>query len=732
MGWVRNDGRGVEMEVEGEREVVEAFVEGIPEAGPPLAVVQGVEVTSVEAQGEDGFRILESPMAGGSGLASTPPDVAVCDRCLAELLDPADRRYRYPFINCTDCGPRYTLIEETPYDRSRTSMRRFEMCPACRVEYDDPASRRFHAQPNACPECGPHVTLVDAGGARLDDVHPITSALEMLGGGRIVAIRGPGGFHLACDAREPAAVQRLRDRKRRPHQPFAVMARDLAVARSLAEVDDGMAHLLTSWRRPIVLLEAAGGSPLAANVCGDVPRVGVMLPWTPLQHLLLAGSADALVMTSGNPSGEPLICTNEIALDRLEGVADVFLSSDLPTAQRADDSVILASEDGPVLVRRSRGYTPAPVPLPAGGPGVLAVGGDLKNVPCATRGADAYLGQHVGDLEHPDAVDLLASTLSHLRRLTHAQPQIVVHDLHPDYHSTALASRLAREEGLPTLAVQHHHAHALAVLAEHGGCGPALALALDGTGYGDDGTVWGGELLWVHGLRMRRLGHLAPLPLPGGDRATEQPWRMGLAAAHRVLGGVADPGDLAALTTVDRTRVQGVLQLLDRGDVLPITTSCGRLFDAVASLLGVRQEASYEGQAAVELEGVAMQGESRGPGPFDLGATAEGPMAIDLGPWLSTWVGVEHLDAPAVARAFHDTLVAALVEATLRAAEHTGVTDVALSGGACVNTLLMRGLVGGLRREGLRVFTAAAVPPGDGGLALGQAWAGVLSLTRGA
>jgi hydrogenase maturation protein HypF len=452
-----------------------------------------------------------------------------------------------------------------------------------------------------------------------------------------------------------------------------------------------------------------------------------MLPWTPLQHLLVAGPCAVLVMTSGNLSGEPLICTNDGALERLGDVADGFLLSDLRTVQRTDDSVMLAGDGDPVPVRRSRGFAPRPIILPAGGPGVVAVGGDLKNAPCVTRDSRAYMGQHVGDLAHADALDLAASTIRHLRVLSGAEPRLVVHDLHPDYQSTALALRIADQEGIPTLAVQHHHAHALACLAERGHHGPALALVLDGAGYGVDGTTWGGELLWVDGLRVRRLGHLAPLALPGGDRAAREPWRMALAALHEALGDGELPGHLLAGMDVDEARVRGVWQLLGRPGSFPATSSCGRWFDAVASLLGVRHEVSYEGQAAVELEGIAAGAPAAGPGPFGLEVDDEGSLIVDLLPWIRRWARDPGRDVPALARAFHDTLAAALVEATLRAVEHTGVDDVALSGGAFVNALLAGQVVRGLRGAGVRVWTHRSVPPGDGGLALGQAWAGVLA-----
>ena len=731
-GTVLNDSRGVTIEVEGVVEAVEAFVRRLAADAPPRADVQGADAVGVLPRLDREFVILSS-VAGARGRASVPPDVAVCESCLAELFDPGDRRYRYPFINCTDCGPRYTILEGIPYDRAQTSMGRFRMCPTCRAEYEDPTTRRFHAQPNACPECGPRVCLLDRDGSVCTVADPVAEAATRLVEGEIVALRSPGGFHLACDAANGGAIAKLRRRKGRPHKPLAVMVRDLDGARGLARTTTAEQEELSSWRRPIVLLRPESGSPLAPQVCEGSPYVGVMLPYTPLQHLLLAGPLSALVMTSGNRDGEPIVCDHEDALLRLARLADAFLSHDLETRQRADDSVVSFVAGAPVPLRRSRGYVPRPVRLPRSTPPLAAVGGDLKCVPCVAQGRDAVLGQHVGDLEHPRSIDLADRTLSHLRRLCHNRPHLFVHDLHPDYHSTRLAQRLADDLGVDTLAVQHHHAHALACLADNGWADPALAITLDGTGFGSDGGAWGGEILAVDGLHFERLAHLRSLPLPGGDRAAREPWRMAVAVLHRALDG-AIPRELAALPPFlqdDPGRRDGVLRLLDRPGLCGETTSAGRLFDAVSSLLGVRQVVTYEGQAAIELEALASSGRIRPPLPYRVEGRGRGRWQVDLLPAV-TEIAAQRAageDAAALARGFHVALAAALTDATGLASETSGLATVALGGGVLCNRLLTRELARRLRQAGFDVLMHRQVPPNDGGLALGQAWAGALHLS---
>jgi len=731
-GTVRNDASGVTIEVEGDARQVARFVRSLSDDAPPLADVLAVDTTGMLPKLDRGFVILPSG-EGRVGRASVPPDVAVCDRCLAELFDPADRRYRYPFINCTDCGPRYTILDSVPYDRARTSMSRFMMCPACQAEYDDPASRRFHAQPNACPVCGPRVRLLDGAGREVEAADPVAEAVAMLARGQIVAVRGPGGFHLACDAASAEAVDTLRRRKRRPHKPLAAMARDVEAARALARISDPELRELTSWRRPIVLLQPAPGSPLVPPVVGSSPLVGVMLPYTPLQHLLMTGPFAALVMTSGNLVDEPIVCRNDEALQRLGPLADALLVHDLQTRQRADDSVVAFIGGAPVPLRRSRGYVPRPLPLPVSAPAVSAVGGDLKCVPCVARGGEAVLGQHVGDLQHPRAIELAGQILAHLQRLCRCRPHLVAHDLHPDYHATHLAIRVAGELGAETLAVQHHHAHALACLADNGRGEPALAVVLDGHGHGADGGAWGGEVLAVDGLHFERLAHLRPLPLPGGDRAARQPWRMALAALDRAFEG-AIPGELAALPPfhqADAARVAGVRQLLESPGQCAETSSAGRLFDAMSSLLDLCHNNTFEGQAAIDVQGAAMSAADAPRLPYLLDESGQGPLLVDLLPAVAE-IGRRRatgVAAPPLALGFHETLAAALTGAVVRARAGTGLSVVALSGGVMCNALLARVLTQRLRHEGFEILAHRQVPPNDGGLALGQALAASLHLS---
>jgi len=731
-GTVRNSGDGVTLEVEGEDGATDRFVEELRREPPPLAELRSVDVEALAPLGEVAFCVLTSSAATTASRILVPPDVATCPACLEELRDPSNRRYRYPFINCTDCGPRFTIIEALPYDRPQTGMKGFELCPDCRREYTSISDRRYHAQPVACPRCGPRVWLADPRGEAVDTPDPPGQAARRLERGEIGAIRGLGGFHLACDGSSAAAVERLRERKRRPHKPFAVMARDVDAVRRFARLGPEEREILEGWRRPIVLLEALPDGPLCAAVGGSSAWVGAMLPYTPLHQLLLESAAcPALVMTSGNLRDEPIICEPDEALAKLGGVVDFFLLHDRPIVNRADDSVVaLMSAAGARSVspvRRSRGYVPAPIALPRGGPSVLALGADLKNTCCVTRGDQALCSQHVGDLEHPDAADLLGDTARRLCTLFGVSPELVVYDLHPDYHSSRLAAELL--PGAATLALQHHHAHALSCLAENLHDGPALALTLDGTGHGTDGAVWGGELLRVDGLDFDRLAHLRYLPLPGGDRAAREPWRMALAVLGQALGPrLPDAARALPPFSARPELAAAVLALAGRPGACPLTSSTGRLFDAVASLLGLRQEATFEGQAAMELEEAARAaGDLSESFPWRrVGDT------IDLLPAVARLVDerLEGRSAAELARVFHNTLAAALVETSAELARITGIATVALSGGALQSRILHRLLVDGLQERGLRPLWQTRVPPNDGGLSLGQAWAGLLRLAR--
>lgn len=761
-GTVRNETGGVTIEVEGPAAAVADFVRDLRLLAPPLAVIAAVAEEPLVPRSEREFAIL--PSAAGAASAATaliPPDVATCERCLAELRDPADRRHRYPFTNCTDCGPRYTIIAGVPYDRPLTTMAAFRMCPRCQAEYDDLASRRHHAQPNACPACGPRLELADARGALLatdPPADPLAEAIRRLAAGQIGAIKGLGGYHLACDAGNEAAVRCLRERKGRPDKPLAVMARDLDALAAFADANPVERELLTTWRRPIVLLPARAPTPLAPSVSAASRQVGAMLPYTPLHHLLMEGPYPALVMTSGNRSDEPIACDDADAVARLGGIADFFLRHDRPILQRADDSVARQSRGRPLLLRRSRGYVPEPVVLPAGSekaPPVLAVGADLKNAACLTRDGLAFTTPYVGDLSHPDAASFLEEAIAHLMRLLGVKPALVVHDAHPDYVSTRVAEKLAAALGAPRLAVQHHHAHALACLAENGWTGPALALALDGHGWGPDGTIWGGELLRVEGLRWERLARLRPLPQPGGDVAAREPWRMGLAAlaagfgvddarvgeaagAERLAGAIprAELRRLPPFTAAPPAITAAVETLIATPGACPLTSSAGRLFDAAAAIIGLRQTITYEGQAAAELEGLAAAAERGAPGmessvpPADTGSC--GADDIDTRPLIRALASGALAGAPAaaLARRFHDGLVAVLAAACRRARAATGLATVALSGGVLQNRLIEEELSAALGEDGFTVLTHAHVSPNDGGVALGQAWLGMMVARR--
>lgn len=727
-GWVRNDAAGVAIEAQGSALLLEQFLSALRQP-PPLARIDAVRTTPLPAQVEESDFAIQASGAG-SVLAEITPDTAVCAECLAELFDPTDRRYRYPFLNCTHCGPRYTITHALPYDRPNTSMARFPLCPDCAREYHDPADRRFHAQPVACPVCGPQLTLRDARGEPLAGTDPLAAALERLRNGAILAIKSLGGFHLACDARDAAAVARLRQRKQREAKPFAVMAANLASLSPWVECGEEERRLLEAPERPIVLLTRRPGADAAlAGVAPGVDRLGVMLPYTPLHYLLFheaAGRPEGrdwlarpwpllLVMTSANPGGEPLVIDDAEASDRLAGIADGFLTHDRPIVARCDDSVLHWNGVAPAFIRRARGYVPRRIALPTAGPSVLACGGWLKNTLCLTRDAQAYLSPHIGDLDNAAACRALEEMAERLLDTLRIVPERVARDRHPDFHSSRFAAAFAADRGLPCLPVQHHHAHLAAIAAEQGLNRPVLGLALDGVGLGDDGGSWGGELLWVNGADYRRLGHFIPLPLPGGDRAAREPWRMAAAVLHTLGRGTEIsrrfPGPLA----------EPVRRLLERGDetYCPLTSSAGRVFDATAALLGVRLTSDYEGQAAMELEALAA---SCGPvDPLLDGYLITTSGRLDLLPLLA-WLA-DHATEPAQGAArFHATLARALADWATQAARREGVSDIALGGGCLLNRLLSGRLRIHLERNGLIVHEARQAPPNDGGLSLGQAW----------
>jgi hydrogenase maturation protein HypF len=739
-GFVLNDARGVLLEAEGDAVAVRGFLARLAPESPPLSVVEGILVEDREPNGAGGFEIRSSPRGEGAD-APVTADSATCGDCLAELMDPADRRYRYPFINCTNCGPRFTIVRGVPYDRPLTTMSGFEMCADCRAEYEDPGDRRFHAQPNACPRCGPSVTLVSAAvraapPATGDDA--VRSAAAALRDGRIVAVKGIGGFHLACRADDETAVAALRARKQREDKPFALMAPSVDAAARLVLLGAAEAELLRGPQRPIVLAARRPGAPVARSVAPGALELGVMLPYSPLHHLLLADCAlDALVMTSGNASDEPIAYRDDDALERLGGIAELLLVHDRPIETRTDDSVlrVLAVPGGPrpLFLRRSRGYVPASLPLPdpAAAP-LLACGAELKNTFCLARGRRAWVGHHIGDLANYETLLSFAEGIEHFQRLFGVAPEVVAHDLHPEYLSTKYA--LARE-GARLVGVQHHHAHLAACLAEHGEAGPAVGAIFDGSGYGNDGAVWGGELLIGDVSDFRRAGHLLSVRLPGGERAIHQPWRMAcswLSAAQSEDWPDGGPEIPSALRGRVPERTWGQVSGLARSGLSsPSTTSMGRLFDAVAALCGLRTAINYEGQAAIELE-AACEPHERGSYPIEL--SDEGELLV-IDPRETIQAVRSEVDrgvsAGRIATRFHGAVTGVTVEACSRLASAHATDLIVLSGGVFQNRRLLEAVAGGLGGAGLRVLIPERLPIGDGGISYGQAAVAAQRIAKG-
>ncbi len=711
-GWVRNDQHGVSIEAEGEGAALAAFAAALRSQAPPLAVVTRLVVTDLPPLGELNFAIVPS-QGGAERLAGIPADAATCADCLAELFDPADRRFRYPFINCTNCGPRYTIVTGLPYDRPRTTMAGFSMCPACLAEYQDPASRRFHAQPNACPACGPRLWLCDSRGPEFSG-EPLEESRRLLQGGAIVAVKGLGGYQLLVDAANPVAVERLRRRKGREEKPFAVLAADLAAIQGLAHVSPAEARLLAGNERPIVLLGKRAACPLAEGVAPGNRCLGVMLPATPLHHLLLEGFS-ALVATSGNRHDEPIACTDREALERLDGIADAWLGHDRAIQRRADDSLARVLEGRALLLRRARGYVPLGIPLGEALPPVLAMGGGLKSTVCLLRGERGYLSPHLGDLHNVESAQGFSAAIEELLELLGTTPAVLAHDLHPDFVST----RYALESGLPAIGVQHHHAHLAACLGENLYDGPAIGVIFDGFGLGADDTPWGGEFLVGDQGGYRRAGHFLPIAVPGGDLAARQPWRMALSYLEALdeRGAMADP----CCTAVPPEELALVRQALRRGVNSPLASSCGRLFDAVSALLGIRSHASFEGQAAMELEQHADPAVRRAY-PYRLETAAE-RLIFDPRPLVAALVEARDGGESTAAGAgrFHFTLALMVRDVCLELRRRCRLTTVALSGGVFQNALLTTQVRGLLRDAGFTVLTHALVPPNDGGLAFGQA-----------
>ena len=732
-GWVRNDAAGVEIAAEGASAHVAVLLERLRAEAPALARVDSVQRIESPPQRFSGFVIADS--AGGSNAAAIGPDVATCPDCLAELFDPQGRRWRHAFITCTHCGPRHTVTQALPNDRRRTSLGPFPLCPACAREYGAPADRRFHAETTCCPHCGPRLSLIDDEGPVPGD--PIAATLELLRSGRIVALKGLGGFHLACDARNAEAVARLRRRKHREAKPFAVMAANARSLAGIVPVPTAVRAWLESAGRPVVLLDAA--CELDAVLPGVAPglrTLGAMLPSTPIQFLLFHEAAGrpagvewlhdpqglVLVMTSANPGGEPIVRGNAEARERLGDIADAILDHDREIVARCDDSVLRLQGSAARFIRRSRGYAPASLRLPAPGPSVISFGAHLRNSICVTRGDEAFLSPHVGDLDNAATRGFQEENVQRMLRLLQTWPDVVAHDLHPDDPASRAALAFATAHGLRTHAVQHHHAHIAATCAEHGWRAPVLGLALDGAGLGSDGSAWGGELLRLQDGRFERLGHLRPLPLPGGDPAARQPWRMAAAVLH-LLGR----GDEIAMRFAREAGAGGLAEMLMRGVNCPPTTSMGRVFDAAAGLLGLCAQMRYEAEAAMRLEQAARGGTSEEPLRGGWHVAADG--VLDLLPVLASLT--DEPDAHAGAARFHATLAAALADWLLRASRASGIRTVAFGGGCFLNTQLSLQLARRLQDADLQVLQPERLPPGDGGLALGQAWVAMQALQGG-
>ena len=743
-GFVLNDARGVVLEVEGGAPAVEDFLARLGPEAPPLAVIDAIEPTEATATGANGFLIRDSP-GGGVPDAPVSADSATCEDCLRELRDPSDRRHRYPFINCTNCGPRFTIVRGVPYDRPLTSMAGFPMCPACQAEYCDPGNRRFHAQPNACPVCGPTVALIPGVGSDPASDDPVAAAAIALREGRILAIKGIGGFHLACRADRETPVAALRARKHREDKPFALMVGSESVAGGLVSLGEAERAVLRSLARPIVLAPRRPDAAIAPSVAPGASELGVMRPYSPLHHLLMDDLAklgiEALVLTSGNVSDEPIAFHDRDALSRLSTIADRFLLHNRPIVTRTDDSVVRVVADGhggrrPLMLRRSRGYVPAALRLPGGTPRpVLGCGAELKHTFCLAKHDRAWVSHHIGDLQNYETLRSFRDGVAHFERLFAVAPEVVAHDLHPEYLSTKYA---LEREGIEFVGVQHHHAHLAACLAEHGVDGPAVGAIFDGTGYGTDGTIWGGEFLVGDRNDFTRVGSLMPACLPGGERAIRQPWRM----ARAWLGLLApDPPPLPASLagTVDDGTWHAVGELADRGFSSPLTTSMGRLFDAVAALCGVRPTVTYEGQAAIEFEACCGSDTARSAdasaGVYEIALTSH-PSGFQLDPReairgvlddLAAGVGVA-----TIAGRFHDAVSSGTVAACARACSDAGLDTVVLSGGVFQNRRLLESVSAALRGLGLRVVIPELLPIGDGGLAFGQVAVAAARLHRAA
>ncbi|ACF13615.1 (NiFe) hydrogenase maturation protein HypF [Chloroherpeton thalassium ATCC 35110] len=713
-GFVTNSAAGVEIEVEGKSAELSAFLRELENFAPPLASITEMRVEKIPAKGASGFKILASKQ--GEKIATLiSPDVALCGDCLKELLDPSDRRYRYPFINCTNCGPRYTIIDNIPYDRPNTSMKHFPLCSDCDREYHAPENRRFHAQPNACPDCGPKLSLHKPDRSEILTADPISEIVRLLKLGHIVAIKGLGGFHLACDAENDEAVKRLRARKHRDEKPLAVMVQDLSSAQKFCQISDEEARALCSAQSPILLLKK-NGTGLPESIAPGNSQLGILLPYTPVHHLLMQSQLQAAVMTSANLSDEPIAIDNDEAFERLGQIADYFLIHNREIYLRCDDSVAAFWAGKLRLIRRSRGYAPRPILVQSKGETVLAVGGELKNTVCLLKENQAFLSQHIGDLENLDAYNHFQKTSAHLQRIFEAKPELLVHDLHPGYLSSHWVSE---QPEMASLAVQHHHAHMAACIAEHRLQGEVIGFTMDGTGYGTDGTIWGGEVFIGNECHAVRFASFEPMPLPGGDAAIKAPWRTGISYLMKSFDG-----KLPELPFLPEHNTEMVCDMVRRKFNSPLTSSAGRFFDAVASICGEKKSVRYEGQAAIEF---MQKADGLDVPPFEIDFGKVGHVRLMMiQPVIVSLVKAirEGESASRLSSRFHKTLVAYFTAMANEARSETGIKTVVLSGGVFQNYILLEGLVSALLKQGFEVFSHEQVPTNDGGISLGQALIG--------
>ncbi len=720
-GWIINSNQGVEIEVEGEEEEIKDFLKDIKIKLPPLARIEEIEVKLLPLIGYQDFLIKKSEIRKSNGLVLVSPDICICKDCLEELFNPQDRRFRYPFINCTNCGPRFTIIQDIPYDREKTTMQKFRMCTSCKSEYETIDNRRYHAQPNACNLCGPQVSLYNRKGRKIEGTEPIEEAKKYLKEGKIGAIKGLGGFHLACDATNNQAVLRLRDFKKREDKPFALMSFNLEQIRQYCLIEEAEIALLESRARPIVLLKKKENSRISPLVAPRNQCLGVMLPYTPLHYLLLQGDFLALVMTSGNFGDEPILFDNQEVVEKLEGVADFFLLYNREIFNRCDDSVVKIINQEMVFFRRSRGYVPEPIVLDKEIKEVLAVGGELKNTIALSQGRYVFPSQYLGNLQSADTYEFFKESIQKLKRILKINPRIVACDLHPDYLSTKYAEEIGKQKGLEIVKIQHHYAHIVSCMAENRVKGRVIGVAYDGAGWGEDNYIWGGEFLLADFQGYSRIGHLKYFPLPGGEKAIKEPWRMAYSYLYSIYGSSIHQLSLDFIQRNNSSLYHLLEKMIDQQINSPLTSSCGRLFDAVASLIGIRDKISYEGQAVIEMEALCQEGIKEG---YSYLWERVGNLFLispeDIFREIVTDLK-QGVNQAILATKFHNTVANFTVSLCVKIREETQLNQVALSGGVFQNRYLSERIINQLKEKGFQVYFQRKVPPNDGGISLGQA-----------